>query len=61
MTELIPPKSLGPLNSLWDLRHYVTGRAPGGLVVAADGSLDWERSFHTRRLLHRAALDFGAE
>ena len=47
MTELIPPKSLGPLNSLWDLRHYVTGRAPGGLVVAADGSLDWERSFRT--------------
>ena len=47
MTELIPPKSLGPLNSLWDLRHYVIGRAPGGLVVRADGSLDWDRSFHT--------------
>ena len=47
MTELIPPKSLGPSNSMWDLRHYVTGRAPGGLVVAADGSLDWERSFQT--------------
>ncbi|MBZ5673971.1 MAG: alkaline phosphatase family protein [Acidobacteriia bacterium] len=47
MTELIPPKSLGPANSMWDLRHYVTGRAPGGLVVAEDGSLDWDRSFHT--------------
>jgi hypothetical protein len=47
MTELIPPKSLGPLNSLWDLRHYVTGRAPGGLVAAEDGSLDWDRSFRT--------------
>jgi hypothetical protein len=47
MTELIPPKSLGPSNSMWDLRHYVTGRAPGGLVVAEDGSLDWDRSFHT--------------
>ena len=47
ITELIPPKSLGPLNSLWDLRHYVTGRAPGGLVLAEDGSLDWERSFRT--------------
>jgi len=45
--ELIPAKSLGPLNSLWDLRHYVTGRAPGGLVVGEDGSLDWERSFTT--------------
>jgi hypothetical protein len=32
---------------LWDLRHYVTGRAPGGLVVGEDGSLDWERSFTT--------------
>jgi Type I phosphodiesterase / nucleotide pyrophosphatase len=47
ITELIPPKSLGPLNSLWDLRHYVTGRAPGGLVLKEDGSLDWERSFIT--------------
>jgi type I phosphodiesterase/nucleotide pyrophosphatase len=47
ITELIPPKSLGPLNSLWDLRHYVTGRASGGLVLAPDGSLDWERSFRT--------------
>jgi hypothetical protein len=47
IAELIPPKSLGPLNSLWDLRHYVTGRAPGGLVTAPDGSLDWDRSFRT--------------
>ena len=45
--ELIPPKSLGPANSLWDLQHYVTGRAPGGLVLREDGSLDWDRSFHT--------------
>jgi hypothetical protein len=47
ITELIPPKSLGPSNSLWDLRHYVTGRAPGGLVLREDGSLDWDRSFRT--------------
>lgn len=47
IAELIPPKSLGPLNSLWDLRHYVTGLAPGGLVVGRDGTLDWERSFLT--------------
>jgi len=45
--DLIPPKSLGPQNSLWDLRHYVTGRAPGGLVAREDGSLDWDRSFIT--------------
>ena len=47
ITELIPPKSLGPPNSLSDLRHYVTGRAPGGLVVTEDGSLNWDRSFQT--------------
>jgi len=45
ITDLIPPKSLGPLNSFWDLRHYVTGRAPGGLLAKEDGSLDWDRSF----------------
>ncbi len=45
MTELIPARSLGPLNSLWDLQNYVTGPAAGGLVLKDDGSLDWERSF----------------
>lgn len=43
--ELIPRKSLGEPNSIRDLRHYVAGPAQGGLVVAADGSLDLERSF----------------
>jgi len=47
MPQLIPPKSLGPANSLWDLRHYVTGLSPDGLVLREDGSLDWDRSFHT--------------
>jgi hypothetical protein len=47
ITELIPPKSLGPLNSLWDLQHYVTGLAPGGLALRVDGSLDRDRSFRT--------------
>jgi hypothetical protein len=32
---------------LWDLQHYVIGRAPGGLAIRDDGSLDWERSFRT--------------
>ena len=45
--ELIPPKSLGPLNSLGDLQHYVTGIASGGLALREDGSLDWDRSFRT--------------
>jgi hypothetical protein len=43
--ELIPVRSLGPLNSIWDLRNYVTGVAPGGLVLGADGRLDFGRSF----------------
>ena len=47
MPELIPPKSLGPSNSLWDLRHYITGVAPGGLALGEDGSLDWGTSFRT--------------
>ena len=47
ITQLIPPKSLGPANSLWDLRHYVTGLGPDGLVLREDGSLDFERSFRT--------------
>jgi hypothetical protein len=43
--HLIPPHSLGPLNSPEDLRHYVTGPAPGGLAVAPGGTLDMARSF----------------
>jgi hypothetical protein len=45
MEDLIPKKSLGEPNSLGDLQRYVAGPAPGGLVAAADGSLDWEQSF----------------
>jgi hypothetical protein len=45
--DLIPRRALGELNSIHDLQHYVTGPAPGGLVVAADGSLDMEKSFRT--------------
>lgn len=42
---LIPPKSLGPPNSIADLQRYAVGLAPGGLALAADGSLDFDRSF----------------
>lgn len=45
IAELIPTRSLGPLNSLWDLQNYVTGLAPGGLAFKPDGTLDWEHSF----------------
>ncbi len=47
MDELIPRKSLGPLNSLWDLQHYAVGPAAGGLTLAPDGSLDLDHSFRT--------------
>jgi hypothetical protein len=47
MAELIPPKSLGPPNTLWDLQHYVTGRSTGGFAIREDGSLDWDHSFRT--------------
>ena len=34
VSDLIPPLSLGPANSLWDwLQHYVTGVAPDGLAL----------------------------
>jgi len=43
--ELIPRKSLGEPNSIRDLQRYVSGIAPGGLVLAQDGSLDMDQSF----------------
>jgi hypothetical protein len=43
--DLIPRKSLGEPNSIYDLQHYVTGIAPEGLELGPDGSLDQERSF----------------
>jgi hypothetical protein len=43
--SLIPRRSLGERNSIEDLRHYVTGVAPDGLVLSPDGSLDMARSF----------------
>lgn len=45
--EVIPRKSLGELNSIRDLQHYVVGLQPGGLVLSGDGSLDQEKSFRT--------------
>jgi hypothetical protein len=37
--------SLGEPNTQEQLRHYIAGPAPAGLALAADGSLDEERSF----------------
>jgi hypothetical protein len=43
--ELIPKRTMGDSNSVYDLKNYVVGPAAGGLVLAADGSLDIARSF----------------
>ena len=45
LTEVIPARSLGPLNSVWDLQNYVTGPGPQGFVLTTEGKFDWERSF----------------
>jgi Type I phosphodiesterase / nucleotide pyrophosphatase len=43
--DLIPKRAIGDPNSVHDLENYVAGPAPGGLVLASDGSLDFARSF----------------
>lgn len=43
--ELIPRRATGDPNSAYALRNYVIGPAPGGLVLAPGGSLDFTRSF----------------
>ena len=43
--DLIPKGAMGDRNTLHELQNYVVGPAPGGLVLAPDGSLDMERSF----------------
>ncbi len=45
ISDLIPEMSLGNNNTQRQLRHYVAGPAIGGLQLAADGTLDEERSF----------------
>jgi len=45
ISDLIPEMSLGNNNTREQLRHYVAGPALGGLQLAADGTLDEEKSF----------------
>lgn len=54
LKDLIPPQSLGPLNSVWDLQNYIVGLAPDGLLLTEDGKLDLERSI--RRMNYLPAL-----
>ena len=43
--QLIPRRAMGALNSIHQLQNYAVALAPGGLALAANGSLDWQRSF----------------
>jgi len=45
--EVIPRRSLGEPNSIHALQNYVVGPGPDGLLVAANGKLDMEKSFRT--------------
>ena len=42
---VIPRRSMGANNTIYDLQNYVVGLAPSGPVLAGDGSLDAEKSF----------------
>ena len=44
-TDVIPRHAMGDENNIHDLQNYVTGPTAGGLRLAPDGSLDFERSF----------------
>ncbi|MEO5925049.1 MAG: alkaline phosphatase family protein [Bryobacteraceae bacterium] len=52
LTDVIPARSLGPSNSLWDLQNYVTGPGPEGFVLTPEGKFDWERSFSRTNYFH---------
>jgi hypothetical protein len=54
MEDVIPVKSLGEVSSIYDLQNYVVGPAEHGMVLAADGSLDMEKSF--RRVNYFSSL-----
>jgi len=43
--DIIPKRSMGANNTIYDLQNYVVGLAPVGLVLRSDGSLDLEHSF----------------
>jgi Type I phosphodiesterase / nucleotide pyrophosphatase len=45
MEHLIPPRSLGDANDIYDLQHYVVGPAANGFVVDSGGHLDEAKSF----------------
>lgn len=45
ISDFVPELSVGDVNSVYQLQHYVVGPAREGLVIGSDGKLDRERSF----------------
>src|ERR1043166_6004665 len=45
MASVIPKRSMGDRNTIYELQNYIAGIAPGGLVLNSDGTLDLNRSF----------------
>src|ERR1051325_7964700 len=43
--HVIPKRSMGDRNTIYELQNYIVGIAPTGLVLNNDGSLDLQRSF----------------
>ncbi|CAN5252273.1 hypothetical protein BH18ACI2_BH18ACI2_13910 [soil metagenome] len=57
--DLIGKGVMGEQNSIHELQNYVIGLPTSGLALAADGSLDWSRSFlrlNYPRLLHETTV-----
>jgi len=54
-SDLIPKRAMGDANTIHELQNYVIGPAPAGLVLAAGGSLDIERSFQKVNYFPRLA------
>jgi arylsulfatase A-like enzyme len=57
--DVIAKGAMGTPNSIYELQNYVAGFAPGGAVLAADGSLDFQKSFQRVNyfsLLHEVAV-----
>jgi type I phosphodiesterase/nucleotide pyrophosphatase len=43
--SVIPKRSMGDRNDIYNLQNYVVGLAPGGLILNSNGAVDLERSF----------------
>ncbi len=42
--DVIPRRSMGERNNIYQLQNYIAGVTPGGFVLTPDGSLDFQKS-----------------